>query len=78
MPRLKRAVNRHDALRKAIHGSMDLLERTYTDLAPVMGCTRQTVSSKIRDPDKMTLGEFRKLCLALGIPVEEARELIRF
>lgn len=79
MPRLKRPYNRHEALQKAIYGAMGLQGKSYEDLAPAMNVkSRQTVAAKIKDPDKMTLGDLRRLCGALGISVEEVREVIKF
>ena len=78
MPKLKRRAGPYDAMIIKIQGQRDLLELTYDDLAPAMGASRQTVASRCRDPEKMTLGELRKLTRALSIPAEEMRALIPF
>lgn len=78
MPRLKQAYNRHEALQKSIYGAMCIQDKKVTDLAAQVGKDPRTVAGKIKNPDRMTLGELRQLCQALGIPVEEVREAIKF
>lgn len=79
MPKMKRNYNRHEDLQRAIYGAMGLLGTTYEDLTgPMQVKSRQTVAARIKDPDKMTLGDLRRLCAALGIPAEEARTYIKF
>ena len=78
MPRVKQAYNRHADLQKAIYGAMGLREETLTELAQRMGKDPRTVTKKIRDPDLMTLGDLRRICSLLNIPVEDARAAIKF
>ena len=79
MPKLKRPYNRHEDLQRAIYGAMGIMGKTFDDLTgPMQVKSRQTVAAKVKNPDKMTLGDFRRLCGALGIPAEQARELIKF
>ncbi len=79
MPKLRRPYNRHEDLQRTIYGAMGYQDKTMEDMARVLGVkSRQTAASKIRNPEKMTLGDLRRLCLDLGIPAEEARALIKF
>lgn len=78
MPKLKQPYNRHEALQKAIYGAMGVQGKTMADLGVTFGRDPRTVASKIKNPDKMTLGDLRRLCGALGIPVEDARAAIKF
>lgn len=78
MPKLKKPYNRNEDLQKLIYGSMGLMETRYQDVADVWGCCRQTATTKIKDPDTMTLGEARKLCRHLGITAEQFREALKF
>ena len=79
MPKLKQPYNRHDELQRTIYGAMGVMGKTFEDLTGPMNVkSRQTVAAKVRDPEKMTLGDLRRLCGALGIPVEQARQLIKF
>lgn len=79
MPKLKRPYNRYEDLQRAIYGAMGVLGKTFEDLTGPMNVkSRQTVAAKVKDPEKMTLGDLRRLCGALGIPAEEARQFIKF
>lgn len=78
MPRLKRPYNRHEDLQRAIYGAMGVQGKTVTDLAATFHKDPRTVAAKIKDPDKMTLGDLRRLCGTLGIPVDAVREMIKF
>jgi len=58
-------------LRLLILGTMALRGESATSLAPRMGYSRQTVSSRLRCPETLTLRELRLLAALLGIAPEE-------
>ena len=76
MPRLKRQATRYDGLQCLIYGSMNRDGVTMEQLDRYMGCTRQTVGIRLRDPDRLTLKDLRSISTALQIPFDELRQLI--
>ena len=73
MPKLKRAFDPWDKYLMLVFGKMQILGYDRAELGRRMGCTYQTVSTKLKDPDKMSMAWVRKLNRVLGITADEAR-----
>ena len=76
MPKLKRKENKYEALQMLIGGKIAVLDVTLLELAPEVGCCRQTLSDRIKHPDKLTLGDVARIAKALDISSEDMRAAI--
>ena len=46
------------------------------NLSVALGCAEETARKKLRDPNRLTLGDLNKIHRAYGIPVDDIRELV--
>ena len=74
MPYLKKRDEPFAPLRRLLIG----YGLNASHLAPVIGKNENTARERLKNLDKMTLGELRSIALKGHIPVEELREAIRF
>lgn len=76
MPKLKKTPDRYENLKRLILGSMKVQNIYLEDLARATGLCRQSVSIRLKCPDKLTLSDLRAISAALGIPFDEIRQAI--
>lgn len=71
MPKLKKSQDAEDrsALVRCIKAKQCLCDASRSDLAKMMGKSKETVSGRCREPDKFTLDELQKLCRHLHIEI---------
>ena len=74
MPYLKKKDEPFAAMRRLLIG----YGLNASHLGPVIGKNENTARERLKNPDKLTLGELRSIALKGHIPVEELREAIRF
>jgi len=75
MPRTKLdAFNqRGEKIVQLIWGLLDARGLTTNDLAKKTGIGLGVLYRRKKDPESMTLEEYRKICRSLNIPIEDAR-----
>ena len=69
MPRLKADENRD--FRAAVTGAAVISFGGISGLADRMGMARQTLSGRLREPERLTVAELRELRQKLNIPKEQ-------
>ena len=47
-------------------------------LATVIGRSRPTAAERLKEPDQLTLGELKMICLSGGVPADEIKAAIKF
>ena len=47
-------------------------------LAEILGYSKTTVSLRLDEPDRFTLGELKRICISGGVPADKIREAIIF
>lgn len=47
-------------------------------LAAVLGCTRPTAALKLKEPDRFTLADLKRISLFGHVPADEIRAAIKF
>lgn len=69
MPKLKQSQTeiQNNQFRAAIAGASELHSFTVEELASYLGIAPNTLRDHKRNPERCTLGEFRKLCNKLGL-----------
>lgn len=69
MPRVKDTVHPLSRLLKGY-------EVNGKNLADCLGCAPETARKKLADPDRLTVGDLRRIHYSFGIPVDDIRELV--
>ena len=79
MPRVKLGRNpANDKIIALIWGMADVHGLTNEQLGDKANISRTTVARRKANPEDITLGELRRLGRALGIPIEDLRDAIRY
>ena len=78
MPKLKHSKHPDADLITRIRGEMSAQHVPQYELAESLGIGKNTLADRLRNPEKLTLGDLRKISSKLGIPAEDVRGLIRF
>ena len=79
MPRVNLGRNTsNEKLVALIWGMADVRGLTNEQLGDKANISRTTVARRKAKPEDLTIGELRRLGRALGIPIEELREAIRY
>lgn len=73
MPRLKKPPDRYREMKLLIQGSLAVSGMTQADAANRMDMTPKTFRSRLREPDRLTLGELNRLAVILDIPTENLK-----
>jgi len=79
MPRTK--LDKPDSSKKLvalIAGAAKAEQKTCIDMADILGCSPNTISNRLREPDNFTYGELKKLGRGLHIPLKELRQSITY
>lgn len=73
MPRLKESdeLQKDRIARSYIAKNMELYNMSDEEVALKLRCTKRTFQNKKKRPDTFTLGELRKLCIAIKLSDEE-------
>ena len=69
---------KRDPLGELIFGVASNQDRTNAELAEKLDVCVNTILSRKKQPDSLTIAEAKKLCKFLGIEAEELRAAIRF
>lgn len=75
MPKLKRRTSRYDQLQTLLYGQLRLHGEKPEDL---LGCCRSTAAKRLRDIDRMPVGDLLALGRGLDIPIADLRAAIRY
>lgn len=79
MPRVKLGRNpANEKIIALIWGMADVHGLTNEQLGVKANISRTTVARRKANPEDLTLGELRRLGRALGIPIEDLRDAIRY
>ncbi len=79
MPRVKLGRNpANEKIIALIWGMADVHGLTNEQLGDKANISRTTVARRKANPEDLTLGELRRLGRALGIPIEDLRDAIRY
>ena len=52
--------------------------KTNAELGVIIGKKAQTTGYRLADPDTLTIGELKRLCRNLHIPIEDLRSAIEY
>lgn len=66
-----------DPVRHSVKTRLDDLNMSQSALSKVMGVSDASVSTWLSNPDKLTLGNLRKIGKALGMRVEIRMEVVQ-
>ena len=69
---------KYEKLIALIRGTAYAQNKTYEDLAEIIGCHSNTVVRRMKMPETYTLGELAKIGSSLNIPLEELRQAITY
>lgn len=75
MPKLKRRASRYDQLQTLLYGQLRLHGEKPEDL---LGCCRETAAKRLRDIDRMPVGDLLALGRGLDIPIDTLRAAIKY
>ena len=75
MPKLRRRTSRFDQLQTLLYGQLKLHGTKPEDL---LGCCRDTAAKRLRDIDRMTVGDLLALGRGLDIPIADLRAAIKY
>lgn len=75
MPKLKRRVSRYDQLQALLYGQLRLHGEKPEAL---LGCCRETAAKRLRDIDRMPVGDLLALGRGLDIPIDTLRAAIKY
>lgn len=75
MPKLKRRASRYDKLQTLLYGQLRL---HGTKPEALLGCCRETAAKRLRDIDRMPVGDLLALGRGLDIPIADLRAAIRY
>ena len=68
----------HQRVGALIAGAAFTADLTQDDLSAVIGVTPKTLRARMKNPGKLTIDEYVRLCRKLHIPVADARDAIRY
>ena len=74
MPYIKKKEPPFTEVRRLIRGYTD--GTGTAELQRALGCCETTARKKLREPDKLTLGDLKRISQNLHIPVERIREAV--
>lgn len=75
MPKLKRRTSRYDQLQALLYGQLRLHGTKPEDL---LGCCRETAAKRLRDINRMPVGDLLALGRGLDIPIDTLRAAIKY
>lgn len=75
MPKLKRRASRYDQLQALLYGQLRL---HGTKPESLLGCCRETATKRLRDIDRMPVGDLLTLGRCLDIPIADLRAAIKY
>lgn len=75
MPKLKRRTSRYDQLQALLYGQLKL---RGTKPEALLGCCRDTAAKRLRDIDRMPVGDLLALGRGLDIPIADLRAAIKY
>ena len=79
MPKLKRPAGRYDALMTELYGAACVKYDGVVDyeaLAADCGISSMTLRRRFAEPEKITLGELRKIARAVNLAPEKIRDAL--
>ena len=75
MPKLRKRVSRYEQLQALLYGQLWTHGKKPEDL---LGCFRETAAKRLRDIDRMPVGDLLALGRGLDIPIADLRAAIRY
>ena len=68
----------HQRVGALIAGAAIQQDMSIGDLGPIIGASANTARARMKNPGKLTIDEYVRLCRKLHIPVADARDAIRY
>ena len=75
---MKRANKRAVNIICLVRSGMMLCNKSVERLAADTGISAATIYRRFKQPDTMTIKEFVSICKTLGVPIDKAREALRY
>lgn len=71
----KPTINR---LSRLLIGAIGAEGKTQSEIGDIIGCTRQTVSAKLANPETLEIWQLLRIGKATNTPIEDIRDCIRY